>query len=111
MKYKLLFWVVVILHHCFLWSLVAGVVLSCLYQPWYIAVLYTTVVLRIATIPTPPGMKDLCVLSQAEVKLRERLGYKPLKGFVKQYYILPCRVAWGKVKTLSQRLLNAFKHG
>ena len=110
MKYKLLFWLVVIVHHLFFWSLVLGVILSWMYQDWYIAVLYTTVVLRIATIPTPPGMKDLCVLSQAEVALRRKLGYKPLKGFVGHYYKRPATKVLGRVKRFSHRLLNAFKH-
>lgn len=76
------FILVVAVHHLIAVGLVVGGVLSIIFQPWYVALILCTSVVRICT------SRDVCVLTNLERDLRKELGLKPLKGgFIKHYYL------------------------
>lgn len=74
-------WTAIILHHVLFWILLTTPFIMVWSQPWYLTVVITTLIVRIAT------SRDVCILTELEREWRLELGWKPLNGgFVKHYY-------------------------
>lgn len=73
--------ILVILHHAILWCLTITPFICLIFQPWYITIFTTVVIIRIGT------SRARCIATDFENYLRKKLGFKPIDGFIKHYYL------------------------
>lgn len=79
---RVVFYFVVVAHHLLAVGLVVAPIACIILQPWYVALIACTFVVRTIT------SRDRCILTDMEAKYREKLGLAPLKnGFVGHYYV------------------------
>ena len=74
--------VLVALHFILLPCVVASVVLTWLYQPLYVALLFTISFANLMF------TRAECVLTNLENKIRKRLGLPKIRGFVARYIFM-----------------------
>jgi len=78
LKFLLMF--VVLTHSIIIFCNMAAFFIAPLYCPWYVWIPMCTVIARIVS------GAGVCPLTTLENKLREKIGMKPIKGFVSHYF-------------------------
>mgnify|MGYP001612676801 FL=1 len=76
---KILLNSVIIAHYLLVFTLVAAIPLAIIYQPWYLAAVIVTVIVRIAT------SREECPLSSVEAYLQEKLNLPKKTKFIKHH--------------------------
>jgi hypothetical protein len=95
--YTILYNITIITHWLVLVGLILAIPMSVLFQPWYIALVIMTVVIRIAFSPS------VCPLSSLECLFARKAGLPENKWFIKSH-VLPA------VRSLNSHLGRLYAH-